>query len=309
MDRKLDKLKICHRLTIIICFLSVILPIIFWKRIPEQIPQHYGALGEADAWTGKGFLVVLFVFALMMLGMMSIAEYCVKNSGISTDAAKAKKGNVQYIYPMIVLMNLGLQIMIAYMIFCAATARNLGKAFLPVVLVLTFGPLIYFIPQSLKAQAVTKDRGAHLKMKEQEAEGEVYRSKIDWWMGLLLIGCIAFPLYGGVKTYLEEGTVSWILVLTELFMVALFVPMLNMRYILYPDHMLIICLGKERIPYRNITGMRETHNPLSSAALSLDRLQIDYKNAAGGHNMTLISPVRKKEFMEKVNKKRGLYVE
>ena len=50
--------------------------------------------------------------------------------------------------------------------------------------------------------------------------------------------------------------------------------------------------------------MKETHNPLSSAALSLDRIQIDYAEN-GYHQMVLISPVRKKEFMKKVEEYRS----
>ena len=46
-----------------------------------------------------------------------------------------------------------------------------------------------------------------------------------------------------------------------------------------------------------------THNPLASAALSLDRLQIDYV-INGRHDMVLISPVRKKEFIAKVQERR-----
>ena len=45
--------------------------------------------------------------------------------------------------------------------------------------------------------------------------------------------------------------------------------------------------------------MKATHNPLSSAALSLDRIQIDYTEN-GYHQMVLISPVQKKEFMKKI---------
>lgn len=309
MEKVIEKFKFFHRLTIIISFLSIILPIVFWKQIPDQIPQHYGASGRADAWTDKGFLILMFIFALMMLGMMSIAEYFVKSSGLSANTPKSEKGSLLHVYPMIVLMNLALQMMIAYIIFCCATARNLGRWFVLVVLILTFAPLVYFLPKSIKAGMTPKEQTAHLKQKELEVQGEVFRSKVDWWLGVILIGCVTFPVYLLVKGYLESGDISWTLLVTEIFILALLIPMFNMKYILYPDHLLIICIGKERIPYRNITSMKETHNPLSSAALSLDRLQIDYKMAGGSNNMILISPKRKKEFIDKINRKRELYME
>ena len=61
--------------------------------------------------------------------------------------------------------------------------------------------------------------------------------------------------------------------------------------------------GKVRIPYQGIVNMKETHNPISSAAPSLDRIQIDYV-IQGRHDMILISPKRKRRFMERVEEKR-----
>ena len=309
MDKIVAKFKIIHRLTIIISLLSVIVPILFWKHIPEQIPQHYNGLGQADAWTDKGFMILLFIFALMMLGAMSIAEYYVKSSGLSANASESDKTSLRYVYPMIVLMNFALQLMIAYMVFCCATARNLGVWFMPVVLTATFAPLAYFLPKSMKASIETGGKNEHLRQKEREVQGEVYRSKIDWWLGLILIGALVYPVYALVEGYIEDGEISWVLLVTEILILAIFIPIFNMKYILYPDHLLVVCIGKERISYQNITGMKETHNPLSSAALSLDRLQIDYRLSGGRHNMILISPKRKKEFIEKVNKKREIYME
>ena len=60
---------------------------------------------------------------------------------------------------------------------------------------------------------------------------------------------------------------------------------------------------KERVEYHLIRQMKETKNPISSAAMSLDRLQIDYMEK-GYHQTVLISPVRKKEFIEKLEQYR-----
>lgn len=48
-----------------------------------------------------------------------------------------------------------------------------------------------------------------------------------------------------------------------------------------------------RIPIRDITAVTPTRNPLSSPALSLDRLRIDY-----GSGFILVSPERKEQFIE-----------
>lgn len=57
--------------------------------------------------------------------------------------------------------------------------------------------------------------------------------------------------------------------------------------------------GIERVEYGTIRQVKETRNPLSSAAMSLDRLQIDYLEK-GVRKTVLISTVRKKEFMNRL---------
>ena len=81
--------------------------------------------------------------------------------------------------------------------------------------------------------------------------------------------------------------------------------MFSVKYVFYSTHLLVSCgiYGKERIEYSAIRQMKATKNPLSSAALSLDRLQIDYMQN-GYHQTVLISPVHKKEFMEKLEQYR-----
>ena len=70
----------------------------------------------------------------------------------------------------------------------------------------------------------------------------------------------------------------------------------------YSDHLLIAMgiYGSVRIKYSNIVDVKKTYNPLSSAALSLRRIQIDYVED-GAHRMILISPNRRNEFIEKLN--------
>ena len=55
-----------------------------------------------------------------------------------------------------------------------------------------------------------------------------------------------------------------------------------------------------------IVDVKKTNNPLSSAALSLRRIQIDYLEN-GVHRMVLISPVKRNEFIEKINGFREKY--
>ena len=74
---------------------------------------------------------------------------------------------------------------------------------------------------------------------------------------------------------------------------------------MYSEHMLVSMsiYGKVRIRYADIVEVKKTHNPLSSAAMSLRRIQIDYIED-GVHRMILISPVKRKTFIKELEEKR-----
>lgn len=63
------------------------------------------------------------------------------------------------------------------------------------------------------------------------------------------------------------------------------------------DNWLIIRFGvvRRRIPLSDIREVHPTHNPLSSPALSLDRLAIRIDDGYMG--MSLISPAQREEFL------------
>ena len=46
-------------------------PLIFWGRIPSQIPGHYNAAGEIDRWGGKAELLLLPVVSVFMYVFMT----------------------------------------------------------------------------------------------------------------------------------------------------------------------------------------------------------------------------------------------
>lgn len=318
MKEKRGYLKWISRGSVLVCLGTIALIGVFWGRIPERIPTHYNWEGAADSWGDKTSLILLVVLMLFLLGMMKITEYYLKTGAKSASASESEKEQYSSIYPMIVWMDFLIELMFAYILFCSASSRVLGKWFLLVSVVVIFIPLIYYLAARRRrsdAEYVNgemgKVTGKELKRiyAQQEAleSGEVYRTKIDWWLGLILVSVFLFPFGILLKVYIEEGSLEWLTLFTGILMVAICGPMFFIRYTFYTDHLKIDAsiLGKTRISYKDITGVKATHNPLSSAAMSLDRVQIDYmKN--GRHEMALISPVRKKEFMQKLEKYAGL---
>lgn len=139
---------------------------------------------------------------------------------------------------------------------------------------------------------------------------EWYPSKIDWWLALLLCVppvasiavCVAMvPLaLAGMTSGLLVGIASVLLVFGIYF--GLVFPM---RYGLDDTHLLIrfgIC--RQRIPLADISEVYPTHNPLSSPALSLDRLHVRF--GQGFFKATMISPADRDRFLNELAQKAGL---
>lgn len=296
-ERLLRICKIVHRITLVIGLLTIVLPLIFWSKIPETIPIHYGALGHADNYGDKNSLILLLFVVVMLIGVMNIAIYYVKSSVASKYAKETEKSMMNQVYPVIVFMNLSIQVIFAYIMFCCATGRNLGSWFMIISLVATFTPIVFLV---VKKPREKKEIPSLVK-----GEGIVYRSKVDWWLVLILLGTVGVMVWGTIEPLVKGKGIDWTMTITTVLVLGLLTSLTAIKYVLYPEYLYICCgfLGKTKIHYGEIRNMKETHNPLSSAAMSLDRIQIDYMEN-GVHRMVLISPVRKKEFMEKVEEYR-----
>lgn len=62
-----------------------------------------------------------------------------------------------------------------------------------------------------------------------------------------------------------------------------------------------------KIPYQDIISFKETHNPIASVGLSMNRIDVVFKaqNGGNGKDEMLISPVRKQEFLSRLEEKTG----
>lgn len=55
-------------------FVSIILLIFVWSKLPDKVPAHYNALGEVDRWGSKGGLLVLPILGVFIGAMMQAFE-------------------------------------------------------------------------------------------------------------------------------------------------------------------------------------------------------------------------------------------
>lgn len=117
-----------------------------------------------------------------------------------------------------------------------------------------------------------------------------FPSKKDLWLGIVVWGAALLPL----AIYIFEPTTSMPLFLGVLLMIFIGWIWFKTGYT-FNDKELVAREGPFRwkINLENINRVRRTRNPLSSPALSLDRLEIEYSNG----KFILISPADKETFL------------
>ena len=129
-----------------------------------------------------------------------------------------------------------------------------------------------------------------------------YGSKVDWWLALVLVLAPVVAVLGALSA-LSSGApatiaVAGVAILAIVYLGAVF----PMRYGI-DDDALVVRYGviRQRVPLADITSVEPTRNPLSSPALSLDRLLIRY----GGRRI-MISPAARDEFLAELARRARL---
>ena len=127
---------------------------------------------------------------------------------------------------------------------------------------------------------------------------KTYRSKIS--LGILIFIILVFVISGFVIIDLnvKNNFGVAVYVLTILFIVYLF---LTTNYTIYNQQTLIVKSGflmNKKIDINSITKISKTNNPISSPALSLDRIEIFYNK----YDSVIISPKNEQEFIQNLQK-------
>jgi uncharacterized membrane protein len=142
--------KKIHYIIDILCLILLISTsiylIISWSELPEKIPGHYDAYGNIDRWGSKTEIIVMPIFAWFMFISISILERFpqVWNTGVKVTEANAYKV-YSTLYDMIITLKIILTLVFSFLIINSIHMSNLPSIFLPVMLFLVFGDLIYHL--------------------------------------------------------------------------------------------------------------------------------------------------------------------
>lgn len=114
---------------------------------------------------------------------------------------------------------------------------------------------------------------------------KTYKSKVDWWLIAIIIIVFAYPIVDGLITKQYELSIAMLFVLGLIgFMFS------KIKYEIDGE---ILKVWWIKVEINSIRRIYTTSNPLSSPALSLDRIAIVYNT----YDEVLISPKDKIEFI------------
>lgn len=133
--------KLLEVLGILATIALLIIPLVFYSDLPNEIPTHYGIKGLPDAWGSKASIWVLPVIGFLMYLGLALLNYFV----IANTALYSSKGNKQSVPPanilrMMQLLKLMLSLAFVYIVWQTIAisldqATGLGMWFLPVFMV------------------------------------------------------------------------------------------------------------------------------------------------------------------------------
>ncbi len=131
--------------------------------------------------------------------------------------------------------------------------------------------------------------------------GIIFTSKVDFWIAfvlcLVLLAMISIPLWEWIQgdKRSRKKSILLALILTP-FIALIVIPVFGIKYTL-TDSQLQVDNGfsTEYIELADISHITPTRNALSAPALSLDRIEIRYKD-----DRVLISPKHKSHFYQEI---------
>lgn len=127
-----------------------------------------------------------------------------------------------------------------------------------------------------------------------------FRSKVDPWIMVLLVVVIAFQFFAIGTAALRAGDPmeTTVMILVAIAVLGLMIWLLIGTYYVVDRGTLKIVSGPFRwkVPIDQITSVEATRSPLSSPALSMDRIRIRY----GKRRRIMISPADKAEFLKAI---------
>ncbi len=124
---------------------------------------------------------------------------------------------------------------------------------------------------------------------------KVFKSKIDWWLGLPLL----YPIFLSITSIIEGKWFGYLLLIS----IVLFVVFISKstKYIVNENQLVVKCMFivSAKIEISTIRKIEKSNSILSSPALSMDRIAVRYNK----YDEIYLSPKEKQLFIDELVKR------
>lgn len=124
---------------------------------------------------------------------------------------------------------------------------------------------------------------------------KVFKSKIDWWLGLPLL----YPIFLSVTSIIEGKWIGYLLLIS----IVLFVVFISKstKYVVNENQLVVKCMFivNAKIEISTIRKIEKSNSILSSPALSMDRIAVRYNK----YDEIYLSPKEKQLFIDELVKR------
>lgn len=148
--------KILGIIAILGIIVTWIYVIVYWKNIPQQIPNHFGFSGKPDSWGRKGSILFLPIVASLLYILISVTSRFPQYFNYMVDITE-ENAKRQYKNARILMSWMTVEITIVFLCLewqsiqvAMNKSTGLGVWFLPVFLIALFGTLGFYINKMFK---------------------------------------------------------------------------------------------------------------------------------------------------------------
>lgn len=186
----LKKNKIQIIIASLINFLPTLLGSIFWDKLPETFPTHWGIDGEADSFGGK----VFFVFGMPLI-MYAIFWLCL----VLTSKDSSNKNQHGKVFGMMIWIMPVMSLFVAGISYFGAIGKGLEMfSFLPAILGILFASMGNYMPKCKQNRTIGVKIKWTLENEENWNATHRFAGKVMFFGGLLMILCCFLPGFWGI---------------------------------------------------------------------------------------------------------------
>lgn len=123
----------------------------YWNQIPDTIPGHYNAMGQVDRWGNKSEVLILPILNIFMYLLLTVISFFPQIWNMPVKITDTNRVPVyQCSKTLLIIMKTQVVGIFFYLTYNTATSVSLSVYFLPIMILLVFGTMLYFIIRMIR---------------------------------------------------------------------------------------------------------------------------------------------------------------